>query len=86
MTREDAMLKLLALEPASMDELVRVTGWGVYATREVVAGLVRERRVTSSIHWSTRVYRIAGTQTTRYTKPAYVARAWAHHEPTRRCA
>jgi DNA-binding IclR family transcriptional regulator len=44
-TRDEAMLKLLALEPASRDALVRETGWGIEETQRVLDELERVGRV-----------------------------------------
>jgi predicted Rossmann fold nucleotide-binding protein DprA/Smf involved in DNA uptake len=49
MTREEAMLKLLAIEPAQRDQLVRETGWGVDETRATLARLAGQGKVT---HWN----------------------------------
>lgn len=46
MTRDEALLKLLAVEPETESGLIRVTGWPVEETVQVLERLVNERRVT----------------------------------------
>lgn len=46
MTREEALLKLLAVEPETKDRLIVVTGWPTEETVSVLDRLVNERRVT----------------------------------------
>jgi len=40
MTREDALLKLLAIEPVARGNLAAITGWGIDATEQVLQTLV----------------------------------------------
>jgi predicted Rossmann fold nucleotide-binding protein DprA/Smf involved in DNA uptake len=49
MTRDEAMLKLLAIEPAKRDQLVRETGWGADETRATLERLRDQGKVT---HWN----------------------------------
>jgi hypothetical protein len=46
MTREEALLKLLAVEPETKDRLIVVTGWPADETVATLDRLVNERRVT----------------------------------------
>jgi hypothetical protein len=46
MTRDEALLKLLAVEPESRDRLIVVTGWPADETAAVLDRLLSERRVT----------------------------------------
>lgn len=46
MTREDALLKLLAVEPETRPRLIVVTGWPAEETSAVLDKLVAEKRVT----------------------------------------
>lgn len=45
MTREDALLKLLAVEPETKDQIIIVTGWPADETAAVLEKLVAEKRV-----------------------------------------
>lgn len=45
MTREEAMLKLLALGPMQFPELAAITGWGDRETNAVVRRLLAKQRV-----------------------------------------
>jgi len=49
MTREEALLKLIAVEPVTQGQLVHETGWGIEATKETLARLREQHRVT---YWS----------------------------------
>ena len=51
-TREEAMLKLLALEPERQDRIVQITGWGEGATLEVLEALRKQGRVDYTGHHS----------------------------------
>lgn len=46
MTRDEALLKLLALEPETKDQIIVCTGWPADETLAVLDRLVIERRVT----------------------------------------
>lgn len=46
MTRTEALLKLLAVEPETKDRIIVATGWPADETAAVLDGLVRDRRVT----------------------------------------
>lgn len=46
MTREDALLKLLAVEPDTKDQIILATGWPAEETVAVLDGLLQERRVS----------------------------------------
>ena len=46
MTKDECILKLLAIEPETRDQIIRVTGWPVPETLAVLDKLVSERRVT----------------------------------------
>lgn len=46
MTREDALLKLLAVEPATRDQILVVTGWPTPDTAAVLDSLVEAGHVT----------------------------------------
>ncbi len=52
MTREEALLKLLAVEPDTRDNLIRATGWPAAEARAVFDRLVRERRI-GRWNWTT---------------------------------
>lgn len=45
MTRDEALLKLLAVEPETRDVLIQVTGWPVDETNAVLNRLLSERKV-----------------------------------------
>lgn len=45
MTRDDALLKLLALGPLQFPELAAITGWGDRETNAVVRRLLKKQRV-----------------------------------------
>lgn len=45
MTREHAILMLLATSPASRGELVQDTGWGILETNAVIDKLLVEQKV-----------------------------------------
>lgn len=45
MTRDEALLKLLRVEPETKDGLILVTGWPVQETLDVLDRLVAEKRV-----------------------------------------
>jgi hypothetical protein len=45
MTREEAMLKLLAIEPERQDRLVQICGWGEGDTLDVLAALKAAGRI-----------------------------------------
>jgi hypothetical protein len=45
MTREEALLKLLAVEPETRDRLIVVTGWPAEETAAVLDKLLAEKRV-----------------------------------------
>lgn len=45
MTREEALLKLLSVEPETKDQIVLITGWPAEETVAVLDKLVREHRV-----------------------------------------
>jgi hypothetical protein len=44
-TREEALIKLLKLEPETKDQLIQITGWPADETVAVLDKLVREHRV-----------------------------------------
>jgi predicted Rossmann fold nucleotide-binding protein DprA/Smf involved in DNA uptake len=46
MTRDEALLKLLAVEPETRDRLIVVTGWPVEETVATLERLVNEGRAT----------------------------------------
>lgn len=46
MTREEALLKLLAVEPETKPRLIVVTGWAMEDTEATLDKLVRDGRVT----------------------------------------
>ena len=46
MTREEALYKLLALEPVKKVDLIQVTGWPVDETERTLKTLMDEGRVT----------------------------------------
>lgn len=46
MTRSEALLKLLAVEPETRDQIILITGWPADETAAVLDKLVAERRVT----------------------------------------
>lgn len=46
MTREETLLKLLAVEPETKDRLLLVTGWPAEETEAVLQKLVAQRLVT----------------------------------------
>lgn len=63
MTREEAMLKLLAIEPATMASLIVCTGWDVRETVAVVEGLQKQRKIemikiANGCEFANRLYRI----------------------------
>lgn len=45
MTREEAILKLLAVEPETRDQIILATGWPADETAQVLDKLVAEKRV-----------------------------------------
>lgn len=45
MTRDEAFLKLLAVEPDTRDNLIRATGWPAAEAGAVFDRLMRERRI-----------------------------------------
>jgi hypothetical protein len=45
MTRDEALLKLVAVEPDTRDNILRATGWPAQEAREVFDRLLRERRI-----------------------------------------
>ena len=45
MTREEALLKLLAVEPETKDQIILATGWPAEETVAVLEKLLSERRV-----------------------------------------
>lgn len=45
MTREEALLKLLAVEPETKDQIIVITGWPVRETVAVLDGLVAAKKV-----------------------------------------
>lgn len=45
MTREEALLKLLRVEPAGKGELVQCTGWPTAETLELLDKLLAEKKV-----------------------------------------
>lgn len=45
MTREEALLKLLAVEPETRDQLIQITGWGAVETCDVLDRLVAQKKV-----------------------------------------
>jgi predicted Rossmann fold nucleotide-binding protein DprA/Smf involved in DNA uptake len=46
MTREEALLKLLQVEPATKVELQMVTGWEIPETNAVLEKLLKDGKVT----------------------------------------
>lgn len=60
MTRDEALLKLLAVEPETKDRLIVCTGWPKDETIAVLARLLAQRRVTYRNGWqgaeSRRIY------------------------------
>lgn len=46
MTRDEALLKLLAVEPDTKDQILRVTGWPTDETLAVLERLCEQRRVS----------------------------------------
>jgi hypothetical protein len=80
MTREETMLKLLALGPEMLDELIAITGWGRAATTAVLdnlraAGLVVAR---ASINQHTRRFYLPHQPITSQPR---VRRALARQHP-----
>lgn len=45
MTREDALVKLLSIEPETQDRIIMITGWPADETVAVLQKLVQEKRV-----------------------------------------
>lgn len=45
MTRDEAMLKLLAIEPETQDRIIQITGWPADETVQVLQRLVRQHLV-----------------------------------------
>lgn len=45
MTRDETMLKLLAIEPETRDQIIQITGWPADETVAVLDRLVAEKRV-----------------------------------------
>jgi hypothetical protein len=45
MTRDEALLKLLAVEPETRDQIILATGWPTEETNAVLDKLLREKRV-----------------------------------------
>lgn len=45
MTRTEALLKLLAVEPETKDRLIVVTGWPAEETAALLEGLLHDKRV-----------------------------------------
>lgn len=45
MTRDEVLLKLLAVEPETRDQLILITGWPADETAEVLDRLVAQKRV-----------------------------------------
>jgi hypothetical protein len=64
MTREEAMLKLLAMEPETRDRLIVITGWPADETIAVLDQLMTQKRVSYSTGAShgRRVYFANGAQ------------------------
>lgn len=50
MTRDEALLKLLAIEPMPRSEVIAVTGWGIDATEEALRGLIDAGQVVAYPH------------------------------------
>jgi len=46
MTREEALLKLLAVEPETKGQILQITGWPVDETLAVLESLREQRRVS----------------------------------------
>jgi hypothetical protein len=55
-TRDEAMLKLLDVEPARRGEIVLATGWPAAETCAVLDRLVHERRITYAHRGGSRWY------------------------------
>lgn len=49
MTRDDALLKLLALEPESRTSIAQITGWPPGESDQVLDRLLKSRRVTYGV-------------------------------------
>jgi hypothetical protein len=62
MTRDDALLKLLALEPETETVLVQATGWGEGETRAVLNRLVEEGKASYTNRVNQHVRRYFVTQ------------------------
>ena len=45
MTREEAILKLLAVEPETRDQIILISGWPAEETTAVLAKLLQQKRV-----------------------------------------
>lgn len=56
--RKETLFKLLSLEPETLDELVRATGWGFEATQSTLLQLVVDGRVVCRNGGGRRLYRV----------------------------
>lgn len=54
--RKDALLKLLEVEPESMDQLVKETGWGHEVTQQTLLQLIVDNKVSCKNGNGRRVY------------------------------
>lgn len=64
MTHDEALLKLLAIEPERKEVLLQVTGWPADETLAVIRRLVSQRRIRFGRDRRTdpRMYRATGVQ------------------------
>lgn len=56
--RKEALYKLLSVEPDTLEQLVRVTGWGMETTQHTLLQLVIDGRVTCKNGAGTLLYSV----------------------------
>lgn len=69
MTRDEALLKLIAVEPATEAQLLLETGWPVADTKATLQQLVAERRVTWWHGYERRWFCLVGSQPAQGANP-----------------
>lgn len=58
MTRTEALYKLLAIEPATKDELYAACGWCMFDLESALSDLCSQGKVTWQNKWTARYYMV----------------------------
>lgn len=84
MTREECLLKLLALEPETRAGILAATGWPIEDVDQALASLQAQGRIRVTGGWNHRQYFVPHTAQARIVRLARRAEASRQHMRARR--